>query len=123
MAGTRDPHIDLDPAFVGPEETREARVRAGFWSTVKRAARRIPFMPDVVAAYYCALDPETPTKVRLTLLAALAYFVAPIDAIPDILPVIGFTDDATVLMAAIAMVRNHIRDDHREAARSTLAED
>jgi len=123
MAASHDPHIDLDPAFIGPEETREARVRAGFWSTVKRAARHIPLMPDVVAAYYCALDPQTPTRVRLTLLAALAYFVAPIDAIPDILPVIGFTDDATVLMAAIAMVRNHIRDDHREAARRALAED
>jgi uncharacterized membrane protein YkvA (DUF1232 family) len=123
MAGTRDPHIDFDPDVIGPEETREARVRAGFWATVKRAARHIPLMPDVVAAYYCALDPQTPNKVRLTLLAALAYFVAPIDVIPDLLPVIGFTDDATVLMAAIAMVRNHIHDDHREAARRALAED
>lgn len=121
MTGTRNPH--LDPDIIGPEETREARVRAGFWATVKLAARKIPFMPDVIAAYYCALDPQTPTKVRLTLLAALAYFVSPIDLIPDLLPVIGFTDDATVLMAAIAMVRNHIRDEHREAAHRALAED
>jgi uncharacterized membrane protein YkvA (DUF1232 family) len=123
MAGTRDPHVDLDPDMIGPEDTRESRVRAGFWRTLKRAARQIPFLPDVVAAYYCALDPQTPAKVRFTLLAALAYFVSPVDLVPDLLPVIGFTDDAAVLMAALSMVRAHIGPDHHEAARRALAEE
>lgn len=122
MTAYDDRRIHLDPEILGPEETREERVRDRLWATVKRAARSIPFMEDVVAAYYCALDPKTPRTVRMTLLAALAYFVAPIDIVPDILPLVGFGDDAGVLMAAIAMVRAHITPDHLEAARRAMAE-
>ncbi|HMN87230.1 MAG TPA: YkvA family protein [Bauldia sp.] len=108
-----------------PEDdaAREERVRGRFWATFRKAARRIPFADDLVAAYYCALDPETPHRVRAVLLAALAYFVLPLDAIPDILAGIGFTDDMTVLVATIAMVRSHITPVHREAARRALADD
>jgi uncharacterized membrane protein YkvA (DUF1232 family) len=68
------------------------------------------------------LDPATPTSARLTLVAALAYFVAPFDFVPDVLVGIGFFDDASVLLAAIAAVRGSIRKEHREAARRALAE-
>ena len=57
------------------------------------------------------------------MLGALAYFVLPIDTIPDFILGIGFGDDATVLMAAIAMVRSHMRDDHYDAAREALKDD
>ena len=67
-----DQRIFLDPEIVGPEDEREAKVRAGFWASLRRAARAIPFSADLVAAYYCALDPTTPRRVRLTLLGALA---------------------------------------------------
>ncbi|MDK9695164.1 MAG: YkvA family protein [Siculibacillus sp.] len=122
MSASDDRRIHLDPEILGPEETREERIRERLWSTVKRAARSIPFMEDVVAAWYCALDPATPTRVRAVLLAALAYFVAPIDVMPDLLPLVGFGDDAGVLMAAITLLRAHITDDHREAARKAMAE-
>jgi uncharacterized membrane protein YkvA (DUF1232 family) len=56
------------------------------------------------------------------LLGALAYFVLPIDAIPDILPVVGFADDAAVLTAAIKLVAGHITPAHREAARDKFAQ-
>lgn len=111
-----------DPEILGPEEAREERVRSGLWATVKRAARAVPFMEDVVAAWYCAIDPATPRRVKLTLLAALAYFVAPADLVPDLLPIIGFTDDAGVLLAALALVGSHIGEEHREKARAALAE-
>lgn len=119
MVKIRD-NIHLDPEILGAEDTREQRVRRGFWDTVARAAGRIPFMEDVVAAYYCAMDPATPAKVRATLIAALAYFVVPLDVIPDLLAGIGFGDDATVLMAAIALLGAHIKDEHRAAARDAL---
>ena len=118
----RQDGIHLDPEIIGPEETREERVRAGFWRTVRRAARAIPFMDEVVAGYLCALDPETPRRVRFTLLAALAYFVSPIDVIPDLMPIIGFTDDATVLVTALGMVASSIKPEHRAAAKRLLAE-
>lgn len=122
MTASNDRRIHLDPEILGPEETREDRVRERLWDTAKRAARSIPFMEDVIAGWYCALDPKTPRRVRLALLAALAYFVAPIDGIPDLLPLVGFGDDAGVLMATLALVGSHITADHREAARRSLAE-
>lgn len=110
--------------ILGPEDeaTRSERVRKRFWSTFRKAARYIPFAEDLVAAYYCALDPKTPHSVRAILLAALAYFILPFDIIPDFIVGLGYTDDATVLLAAISMVRSHITPIHREAARRALAE-
>ena len=111
--------------ILGPEAeaTRSERVKRRFWSTFRKAARQIPFAEDLAAAYYCALDPSTPGSVRATLLGALAYFVLPFDIIPDFIAGLGFTDDATVLLAAIGMVRAHITPVHREAARRVLAEE
>lgn len=103
-----------------PEAT-EDDVRSGFWRTAKRAARHMPFMDEVVAAYYAALDTRTPFKVRAMLFGALGYFVMPADMIPDFLALVGFTDDIAVLSAAIAAVRPHIKDGHRQAAREALA--
>ncbi|MBB3973875.1 YkvA family protein [Hansschlegelia beijingensis] len=100
----------------------EARVKRDFWPTVKRVARSIPFAEDAVAAYYCAFDRETPTHVRATLIGALAYFVLPLDALPDFVPLMGFADDASVLAATLALVRTHLNDRHRDAARRTLAD-
>jgi uncharacterized membrane protein YkvA (DUF1232 family) len=97
------------------------RVRRGFWSKVKRVAAQIPFAEDLLTAYYCAFDRETPREVRAALIGALAYFVLPFDIIPDIIPVLDYTDDAAVLAAAIRMVAQHIRPEHREAARRALA--
>ncbi|HET7714505.1 MAG TPA: YkvA family protein [Bauldia sp.] len=111
--------------ILGPDDdgTRARRVRSKFWATLRRAARVIPFSEDLVAAYYCALDPQTPHRVRGILLAALAYFVLPFDAVPDILAGAGFADDVTILVAAISAVRAHIAPRHREAAREALADD
>jgi uncharacterized membrane protein YkvA (DUF1232 family) len=110
--------------ILGPEDdaAREKKVRKGFWKTLRRAVRVIPFAEDLVAGYYCALDPATPPRVRAILLGALAYFVLPLDAIPDVLAGVGFTDDVTVLIATLALVRSHIRPVHREAARRALSD-
>ena len=110
----------LAPVSADETRGREERVRAKFWRTAKRAARQIPFMDEVVAAYYCALDTDTPTRARGILLASLAYFVLPTDFIPDFLVAFGFTDDLAVLTAAITAIRPHIKDHHREAAKKAL---
>ena len=102
-------------------EDDDSALRRSFWRKLKRVAAHIPFAEELLAAYYCAFDRDTPLPVKATLVGALAYFVLPVDAIPDVLPVIGFTDDAAVLATAIKLVASHIRPAHREAARSTLA--
>jgi uncharacterized membrane protein YkvA (DUF1232 family) len=101
----------------------EAGLRRAFWLKAKRVARKLPFAEDLVAAYYCAFDRSTPLQVRAALVGALAYFVLPADAMPDILPLLGYGDDALVLATAVRMVAAHIRDEHYEAARRALAND
>lgn len=97
-----------------------AALRRRFWRKLGRAAARVPFAEDLLAAYYCAFDRSTPLPVRASLIGAIAYFVLPTDAVPDILPVLGFTDDAAVLAAAIKLVSSHIREEHRDVAREKL---
>ena len=103
--------------------TDEARVRRDFWAKVKRVGRNLPFVEDAVAAYYCTLDPLTPTRVKGILFSALAYFVLPLDAVADFLPLLGFADDAAVLAAAITEVAGSINERHREKARQALSDD
>ena len=104
----------------GNFEGQQNRVRKRFWPTVRKALRHIPFMEDVVAAYYCAMDSTTPFRVRAALIGALAYFVLPIDAIPDVFTLVGFADDASVLLAVLALVGSHIKDTHKEQAKAAL---
>jgi uncharacterized membrane protein YkvA (DUF1232 family) len=107
-------------AFWRPEDDDDSALRRSFWRKLRSIPARLPFAEDLLAAYYCAFDHGTPLQVKATLVATIAYFVLPIDAIPDVLPVLGFTDDAAVLATAIKLVANHIRPLHREAARSAL---
>jgi uncharacterized membrane protein YkvA (DUF1232 family) len=100
----------------------EARFGAEFMARLKRVAAKIPFAEDLLAAWICTRDPATPRRVRMTLLAALGYFVLPVDALPDIMPILGFTDDAAVIAAALAAVAGSITPVHREQARKVMAE-
>lgn len=118
----------LEGEILGPgpdparDEANERKVRKDFWTTVRKAASRIPFMEEVVASYYCALDPSTPTRTRAILLGALAYFVLPLDWVPDFILGFGFTDDVAVLWAAINAIRSSLTDGHYAAARRALAD-
>ena len=66
--------------------------------------------------FYTLRDPDTPTWARVTIIGALGYFIFPIDLIPDFIPGVGYTDDLGFLLAALASVHGHIKDEHREAA-------
>jgi uncharacterized membrane protein YkvA (DUF1232 family) len=98
------------------------RLSRDLWRKLRGAAAYVPFAEDAVAVYYCALDRNTPVHVRGAILAALAYFVVPVDTLPDFLPVLGFTDDAAVLAATLKLVTSHILPEHRQAARHALGE-
>jgi uncharacterized membrane protein YkvA (DUF1232 family) len=98
----------------------EARVRRDFWAKIKRFGQNLPFAEDIVAAYFCTVDPSTPRRVKLVLLGAIAYFVMPLDGSADFLPLLGFTDDAAIIAAALAQVAGSITDEHRAKARAAL---
>ncbi len=97
-----------------------ARVDRGFWRKFRRVVGKIPFAEELLATYFAAVDRKTPTYVRAALLGALAYFVVPLDMLPDFIVGFGFIDDASVLAATIAAVRGHIKDAHFDEARNWL---
>lgn len=84
----------------------------GFWRKVRRTAGKVPFIRDAIAAYYCVKDDATPLWVKSVLVGALAYFISPVDAIPDVLVGLGYLDDAGVIAAAVAAVGSHLKDEH-----------
>ncbi len=103
------------------ERARSSRlVEKDFWRKLLNVAGRIPFAEDLAAAYFCAIDPLTPARVKGVLIGALAYFVIPFDAIPDFIAGFGFTDDAAVLAMAIRLVSKHVKDSHYMKARAAL---
>jgi uncharacterized membrane protein YkvA (DUF1232 family) len=110
--------VSFEPADRLAKDRESLRRR--FWVKFKRVVAQLPFAEDLLAAYYCAFDKRTPRHVQAALLGAIAYFILPFDFIPDMLPVLGFTDDAAVLATALRLVANHITPDHRDAARGAL---
>ena len=100
-----------------------ARVRTTerkFWPKLLKHLARIPFADDLATAYYCAIDKKTPTRVRGVMLFALVYFITPTDLVPDFIAALGFTDDASVAMAAFGLVGSHVKPRHRRLARERL---
>jgi uncharacterized membrane protein YkvA (DUF1232 family) len=109
--------VSLVPASV---KVNERRVTRGFMPKLKKVVARVPFAADLVSVWFCARDPETPVPAKALMMAALAYFVLPTDAIPDMIAGIGFTDDAAVLAAVLATLGRTLRPRHKEAARALL---
>ena len=108
-------------AFARRMTSDEDGLRRKFWRKLLREAASVPFVEELLTAYYCAFDRRTPLYVKVILLGAIAYFVMPNDLIPDYIPVIGYADDAAVLAAAVKVVSSHIKPEHREAAGRLLA--
>lgn len=112
-----DPQKALVPAV---QQVNETRVSRGFWPKIRRTVGHIPFADKALSVWFAARDPETPAGAKGMMLGALAYFVLPIDAIPDIFAGIGFTDDAAVFAALLATLGANIKHRHREAARQAV---
>ena len=119
-----DPSEPLDPSrALTPTAIRvnEWRVNEGFWPKFRKVATRIPFAADVLSLYFAARDPLTPMASKGMMLAGLAYFILPADAIPDIIPGLGFTDDAAVIGALIALLGRTLKPHHKQAALGLLS--
>lgn len=112
-----DPSRALTPSV---QQVNEVRVARGFWPKVRRTAARIPFADQLLSVWFAARDPQTPTTAKGIMLGALAYFVLPTDAIPDVFAGIGFTDDAAVIAALLAILGAHVKRRHREQAQAAL---
>ena len=81
----------------------------------KSAGREL--VEKALILYYAASDPDTPQKAKAIIFSALGYFILPLDAIPDITPLLGFSDDLGAIALALATVAAHIKPQHRLAAK------
>lgn len=94
-----------------------------FWGKLKDYAAAIGRKGAEIALtlYYCMCDPDTPARSKAIIAGSLGYFVFPLDAIPDLLPGVGFSDDLGALALAIGIVAAHIKEQHRIEAQAALA--
>lgn len=113
----------MEKYFVrGPKESDDIYVKKNIWKKIKKTASKVPFVLNAVTLYFCALDGDTPTAAKVKAFSALAYFILPLDFIPDIGP-LGYTDDAAVIMIAIKSLNPYITDDHKQKAKKWLNEE
>lgn len=96
---------------------------SGFWEKVKNYAKSAGegVLEPALKMYYAASDSDTPAWAKTVMIGALGYFISPVDAIPDVVPIIGYTDDLGVLAAAFAATAANIKDVHVAKAKETLA--
>ena len=93
-----------------------------FWQKMKKyaaiAGRKLA--EPAVAMYYCMKDEGTPMKAKLIIIGALGYFILPADMICDLTPVVGFTDDLTVILTAYELIKKYVKDTHIQKAREQI---
>lgn len=94
----------------------------GFWNKVVKYAKTAgkEVIEKALWLYYAAQDSNTPAWAKGVIYGALGYFILPIDAIPDVMPGIGYGDDLGVIGAAIAAVSVYINDEVKQLARQKL---
>ncbi len=86
----------------------------------QRAGREAIFM--ALTLWNCLRDGGTPLRIKALILGDLTYLVSPLDAIPDPLPLIGYSDDLALMAATLIAIAAHVKPAHRAAARVTLME-
>ncbi|MGQ8820132.1 YkvA family protein [Bibersteinia trehalosi] len=96
----------------------------GFWEKVKKYAKKAgsEVIEKALMLYYCFQDSDTPLWAKSVIIAALGYFISPVDAIPDVIPGVGYVDDLGALAAAIASVAVHIKEEHKNKAKELLSQ-
>lgn len=94
----------------------------GFWDKLVKFAKTAgeDVIEKALWLYYAAENPKTPTWAKTVIYGALGYFIFPVDAIPDIAPMVGYADDLGVLASAIAAVSLYINDDVKALATQKL---
>ncbi|MFZ6712775.1 YkvA family protein [Undibacterium sp. TC9W] len=94
----------------------------GFWDKLKKYAQAAgsEVIEKVLCLYYAAQRPETPAWAKTVIFGALGYFIFPLDAVPDMLPVVGYSDDLGVIAGALVTVSFYITDDVKESARDKM---
>lgn len=97
---------------------------SSFWDKLGRFALKAgrQVVKIALVLYYCLRDPDTPARAKAIIASALGYFIFPLDAIPDMTPIVGYSDDLGALLLATTIVAAHIKPKHRRLADDKLRE-
>ncbi|MCZ2845676.1 MAG: YkvA family protein [Candidatus Bathyarchaeota archaeon] len=89
-----------------------------FWDKLKSASKKMgsKLVYYSLLLFYAIQDPEVPTKSKLTIAGALGYLILPVDLIPDMIPVVGFTDDLAIIVFAVYQISSHISEETKVKA-------
>lgn len=89
-----------------------------FWEKIAHHAKAAgeEVVIKVLELFYALQSPDTPVWAKGIIVAALGYFISPVDAIPDVVPFAGFADDLGVVTAALATVMTSITPEVKKAA-------
>lgn len=81
-----------------------------FWKKVKKVAKKAgrEIIEEALKLFYIIITKRIGTVAKATAIGALGYFISPIDAIPDITPVVGYADDLGVIALAISSLKKYI---------------
>lgn len=97
---------------------------SALWDKLKRYAKMVGCegIRNVLRLYYALDNKDMPRKVKLIIYGALGYFILPVDVIPDVIPVIGFTDDLGIIAAAIGVAAMYINAEVKTKADEKLVD-
>ncbi len=106
------------------ESEKEEFNEISFWEKVKKVAKKAGLKVIYVALllYYVMVAKSTSITDRALICGALAYFVSPIDILPDFLPCIGFADDLIILLFVLGLIKYNITDEIKDQAKTKLGE-
>ena len=107
---------DIDPKY------RKAYSEDSFWSKITSVIKSagLEIIYKALQLYYAMQNPNCPLYIKTAIVAALGYFISPIDLIPDFIPVVGFTDDLAAIGSAIVMAHAFIDDNVKFQARRMI---
>ncbi len=93
-----------------------------FWNKLSTHYKSVSssLLEATVSLYYSLRDEDTPKWARRVIVGALGYFIFPVDLLPDFIPVLGYSDDAAVVLSALATVALYIKPIHKEKAKDKI---
>ena len=89
-----------------------------FWDKAKSLGKKV--LEPALTLYYVMKSPGTPAKIKVTIAGALGYLILPVDLIPDLIPVLGYTDDLAALVALVKTCANYITPEIKAQVKEKL---
>ena len=106
------------------EKYEDKYSESGLWDKIRKNIAKIgvKVIYQALLLYYVAQSPNCPSKIKAGIIGALGYLISPIDLIPDIMPGIGYADDAAAIATAVALAQIYITDEIKEQAKAKIAD-